>query len=723
MATGAVSSRDTKGLPDLGYVTREWLASALVRHVDNEEGAAIVARRTKVGADYSGLAFPYFWPGKVEPVLERLRLDKPLNGRVRYLSPGGGWGRSRFYLHRATDERWLKDAAVPVTFCEGEKKAIALTRFFQEVGDQHLVVGLSGVWNWLYQGWRSEAADIIGEDGWRESEPLPDFQDFVWRGRAVSIFFDANVHTNAGVRAARKRLGKYLKGLGAVVSYWNLPAGMPGHINGVDDYLTEYGTDGLRNLLAAAGDGDAGGVARTEFELTDFGFLNLMFELYPKNFCYADALGGWAAWTGRHWSFNAGEQELQRAITATSYQANLEYKDDEKVADDAGAKLGKFTANYRNQRGVAGLRNYASRDFRYAKQPEVFDRQPWMLNCKNGTLDLRSAELAPFEPDHLLTRAIDVAWNPEAQCPKWEAFISQILGGDEKLVRYMGQTLGYFLTGDTSYQHFYIWQGVGANGKSVLVKVLETLMGPYCKSATGTTFETTTQKSGAHSDDQAGLVGAHLVVASETNRGAGLDEALIKRISGADRMRVSFKGKSSFEFEPSFKLLFLVNDRPTIRSLDESVWRRLDLVEFPCQFVGPEKAHLIDNKRIFARNENLVAELLEELQGILRWLVQHLLDRQINGVLRPHAVDISVQNYRRDMDTVQNWIDACCLKDDSFEERVGDLYKSFKQYCEEDQELPLAASTFGKRLQAKGYPAKHDGSHRYRQGLQLKVVR
>jgi hypothetical protein len=236
------------------YLTRVVIDAARIQRVPTVEGADIVGRKATASNDYAGLVFPYLWPGDTHPREYRLRRDNPdlerKNGAVKernkYLSPPGKG--NLLYIPPDTPPEWLTDVSIPVTITEGEKKALALWRFYQERGEKRLVIGLPGVWNW-----RGVVGKATNGNGKRQDVKgvISDFDRIEWRGRDVLIVFDVNALTDETVAAARRELARELQRRGAAPSQVNLPIGLEG-VNGVDDLLAKCGPGFLAGLLSSA---------------------------------------------------------------------------------------------------------------------------------------------------------------------------------------------------------------------------------------------------------------------------------------------------------------------------------------------------------------------------------------------------------------------------------------------------------------------------------------
>src|SRR5262249_37658379 len=93
----------------------------------------------------------------------------------------------------------------------------------------------------------------------------------------------------------------------------------------------------------------------------------------------------------------------------------------------------------------------------------ALDNDPWLLNVRNGTLDLSTGELRPHRREDLITKLVPVEFYPEVTCPTWLSFLERVTAGNQALIRFIQKAVGYCLTGSTREQVFFILYGVGAN--------------------------------------------------------------------------------------------------------------------------------------------------------------------------------------------------------------------------------------------------------------------
>lgn len=335
-----------------------------------------------------------------------------------------------------------------------------------------------------------------------------------------------------------------------------------------------------------------------------------------------------------------------------------------------------------------------------------FDADPYLLNCRNGTLDLRTGKIRPPQRDDYLTRALDIDYNPEASAPLWGAFLSRIFAGNETLIGYMRRVIGYTLTGDTSEQCLFLFYGPGANGKSVLVDVTSAMMGDFAQASPMQTFTAKPNDNGA-SNDLARMRGARLVTASETNQGVRMNEALIKKVTGQDKITARFLFSEFFDYLPQFKLWLAMNHKPVIRGTDDGIWRRLRLIPF--SVIIPEEE----------RDRHLAEKLKAELVGVLAWAVKGCLEWLRDGMQTPPEVLNATDEYRSSQDVIGAFIETSCIVGDEYSVKASALYRAYRKWAEDAGEYPVSQTAFGLELGNRGFGKEHTRAGDFRLGIGL----
>ena len=234
----------------------------------------------------------------------------------------------------------------------------------------------------------------------------------------------------------------------------------------------------------------------------------------------------WLIWNGSRWQRDLTGEVLRRAkatvrhIYAEAYQTADSDRRDALLAHAARSEAAP------RLKAMVELA-----EFHLPVLPAAFDQQPWLLNVRNGTVDLRTGTLREHRREDLLTKLAPVVYDPDATCPRCVAFLTHIMGDNMELVAFLQRAAGYALTGDTREEVIFILYGTGANGKSTFLEVLRALLGDYARQADFTTL--LVQRSDGVRNDVARLAGARFVTAVEAASGRRLDEALVKQLTGS----------------------------------------------------------------------------------------------------------------------------------------------------------------------------------------------
>ena len=144
------------------------------------------------------------------------------------------------------------------------------------------------------------------------------------------------------------------------------------------------------------------------------------------------------------------------------------------------------------------------------------DQNPWLLNCPNGTLDLRTGTLARHRQEDCITKLCPTEYHADAKSPVWEKFQRDVTDGDDELIAFKQRLFGYAITGDVREQILPIPYGVGSNGKSTEIDTLSLAIG---EDYFGTLPRSLlmASKSDRHPTELTTLFGKRLMIAHETD--------------------------------------------------------------------------------------------------------------------------------------------------------------------------------------------------------------
>ncbi len=190
---------------------------------------------------------------------------------------------------------------------------------------------------------------------------------------------------------------------------------------------------------------------------------------------------------------------------------------------------------------------------------DQLDAKPNLINFTNGTFDITTGEPRPHSPEDLLTKLMPHDLKLDAPAPQWDRFIAEVLP-DESLRSYVQRAAGYSLTGDVSEQVVIFCYGTGANGKTTFIMTLVRLFADYARVIPTELLMAT--KGEQHPTGLTELRGTRLAVATEVDEGRRLNEALIKHLSGGERIMARRMRENFFEFDPTAKLWIIGNQKP-----------------------------------------------------------------------------------------------------------------------------------------------------------------
>jgi putative DNA primase/helicase len=381
-----------------------------------------------------------------------------------------------------------------------------------------------------------------------------------------------------------------------------------------------------------------------------------------------------------------------------------------KQLDIASAML-KWALRSESADRLAGLLKQARSERGIAITPEQLDANPWLLNCANGTVDLQTGTLHPHRREDLCTKRLAVAYDPQARCPQWEAFLWRIMGGPkpdeaggdealneraeraQRLIDYLQRATGYSLTGVIREQVLQFMYGSGDNGKTTFSETLAALLGDYFQKAPQELLMRKARPQGnGPSPEIARLCGVRLVIASEVDAKHRLNEAQVKDLTGDDTLTARGLYEDYIQFKPTHKIWMYGNHKPVIIGTDDAIWKRPKLIPFTEKI--PKAEQQADLREI---------ALLPELPGILAWAVTGCRAWQRDGLQEPPEVQAETQKYRNEMDLVSGFLDERCEIEAPSEVRGSELHSAYLQYIEGDKEAHLSARKFYERLRERGF--------------------
>ncbi len=453
------------------------------------------------------------------------------------------------------------------------------------------------------------------------------------------------------------------------------------------------------------------------FDRTDTGNGARLVHWFGPDLRFCSPLGGWHLWNGVVFKQDELGTVRQKAVETACRvtreadivlaQAKQESDDDKRkgLEEDAKALLA-WSLRSQNTRLLDNMQREASTRSEVARFVNDFNGEHLLLPVRNGVVDLATGNLLPGQRESHFTKQVPIAYNGTATCPTWHGFLATTFRGDSDLISWLQKLLGYCLTGSTEEQSLFLWYGTGANGKSTLLDVLLEILGPFGQTAApGLLLQRSNE---AHPTGMADLCGARLAVGSEVNHDHHFDEAMVKHLTGSDRVKARKLHRDHFEFVPTHKLVLAVNHLPGISGTDVGIWRRLVVVPF---------AHQVPESE---RDPKLPQKLRDEAQGILAWAIAGAKRWLEDGLGSCAAIDAAKAKYVEEANVLVQFLDDEVDLAPHSSVAKADLYERFRSWCATNGRTTWSQNTFTRRCSDHGLEGGRTAQGRFWRGLRLR---
>jgi putative DNA primase/helicase len=324
-----------------------------------------------------------------------------------------------------------------------------------------------------------------------------------------------------------------------------------------------------------------------------------------------------------------------------------------------------------------------------ADEPSITD-QPRLdvINVANGLLDWRAQVLAGHSPETLSTIQVPVRWNPAAECSLIDTFLERVI--PEDAVALVFEMVGYSLYAGNPLRVAVLLLGPGCNGKSVLLSVIKTLLGPANVSAIPLQMLSESRFASAE------LFGKLANICGDLDARTIKQTDVFKMITGGDAITAERKYCSAFTFTPFALQIFSANEAP-FSSDQTQAWFDRWLV------IPMEKRIPVDQI-----DPHLTAKLTapRELEGLLVKAIHGLGRLMERGRFeRPGSIEQAGSEYRERLDTVQGFVtEACTLVIGAWTSRA-DLYSAYRAWVTDGGRFPLSRPAFNDHLR-RGFPGE-----------------
>lgn len=428
-------------------------------------------------------------------------------------------------------------------------------------------------------------------------------------------------------------------------------------------------------------------IAREEVHTGQLRFAQRFARTYTDRLMNVHGLG-WYVWADTHWQADHDGAPI-RAVADLLRDAWTEMG---ALDSDARKRLARDIGRCESASGVNGVLTLAGSLPGITASVDSIDADPELFNCRNGTLELSTGRLRAHDPTDRITRCAGADLDPDATSTRWDAFLTDVLP-DEAVREFLQRVFGMAMLGRVEEHILAILSGTGANGKTVCYETVLAAFGDY-----GIVVDpkvVMASKNALHGTHYMDLMGRRLVVTSETSEGGRLDAAIVKRLTGGDRIRANRMHRDTIEFRPSHTIALVTNHKPGADANDEALWRRLRVVGF--DVVVPE-----------ARRDTQLGDRLraDDLTAVLAWCWRGWLDYRDTGLAAPEAVTRRTDEYRAEGDSIGEFVAEQCVTHEYARVGASELFRAWQAWSLANNVPAMNQHQFGRALDARGYARK-----------------
>lgn len=405
----------------------------------------------------------------------------------------------------------------------------------------------------------------------------------------------------------------------------------------------------------------------------------------------------WIGWDGTTWSEAAAEMALGQAAQrfTDAMQAEAEY------AMEAREKALRSA-----RRDISSAKGYRNLIFMAKAEPKLrishaaLDADPWILATPRGVVDLRTGHTHEHDPSRLTMGRTNVHPDPSMPAPTWFAFLAELTGGDRDTETFLQRAIGYSLTGIVEPHALFLLTGSGGNGKGVLIRAIKAALGSYAISASQHLL--LQKRSEQHATGIADLYRKRIATIAEVEEGKGWDEVELKALVDSDAIRARRMREDAWEFDPTHHFWVSGNYMPSVRGVDNGVWRRLYLI--PCETSKVDMEDLVLKQKLDAEAPRILAWAIE---GCLEW------QRRQRRLDPTERMTKAKNDYRAASDPVGIFVEERCeLGDPSDSAFVVTAAQIYQAYCSwavgvgHSNGSPPTANFLGRRLERFAKPKR-----------------
>lgn len=426
---------------------------------------------------------------------------------------------------------------------------------------------------------------------------------------------------------------------------------------------------------------------KDRYPWADIGFSRLFTDLFVNECRYNTKSKCWYFYDGKRWTPDPDGKRVESLAkdfynVLVSYCAS-KYIDQHIKADylKEVAKLGKFYPRNTIIKDAASNSYFSYEDL---------DRDKNLFNCQNGVFNLETMTFTPgHDPNQMLSKISNVNYDPTASSSEWEKFISEVMQDDTEKINYLQKVLGYCLTANTDQECLWFWYGEKSrNGKSTTAETLSYMMGNAEGYAAAVDPNTLSQKSdddsGKPKPDLARLEGVRFLNVSEPPKNMLFNAALVKKLTGGNRLVVRDVYEKPHEYNPVYKIIIDTNYLPVVTDDTLFMSGRIIVITFDRVFSEAEQDHTLKDRLRTPQN----------ISGLFNWCLEGLRKYRVEGLKKPVSIQEATEQYKNNSDKVNLFFAECMERLPGINTKGKDVYQHYKSWCYECGYSPEGQQNF-----------------------------
>lgn len=341
-------------------------------------------------------------------------------------------------------------------------------------------------------------------------------------------------------------------------------------------------------------------------------------------------------------------------------------------------------------------------------EQRVLDADEFLLNLPSGTCDLRTGAIREHNAQDYITKQTAVDPSGDGM-DVWEDALQTFFQGDADLIRYVQEIVGLAAIGKVYIEALVIAFGEGRNGKSTFWNTIARVLGTYSGNMSADTLTVGCKRN--VKPELAEAKGKRMIIAAELEEGMRLNTSNVKQLCSTDEIYAEKKYKAPFSYVPTHTLVLYTNHLPRVGAIDQGTWRRLIVIPFNAKIEG--KADI----------KNYADFLFKTAGGaVLQWIIEGA-KRVIAGdykIVQPRVVQDAIQKYKENNDWLSHFLEDCCEIDPSYEAKSGEVYNTYRSYCNQMGEYARSTTDFYTAIEAADFTRRKTKKGMLIHGFRLK---